>query len=82
VSNASVTAGTRVVLDGVVRGVRGVVVQQRTQGMPWRELEPVTPAVGTGAIRLAVRPVVTTDYRLATARDAAAFVRIRVQPSP
>jgi hypothetical protein len=25
-----------------------------------------------------VRPTVTTDYRLATAADAAAFVRIRV----
>ena len=78
--NAPVTAGTRVVLDGVVRGVRDVVVQQRTQGMPWRKLKPVTPAAG-GAIRLAVTPAVTTDYRLATARDAAAFVRIRVMPS-
>ena len=78
--NAPVTAGTRVVLDGVVRGVRDVVVQQRTQGMPWRKLKPVTPAAG-GAIRLTVTPAVTTDYRLATARDAAAFVRIRVMPS-
>ncbi len=76
--NAPVTAGTRVVLGGVVRGVRDVVVQQRTQGMPWKQLEPVTPAAGSGAIRLVVRPAVTTDYRLATARDAAAFVRIRV----
>jgi hypothetical protein len=80
--NAPVPAGTSVVLSGVVRGVRDVVVQQRTQGMPWKQLKPVTPAVGSGAIRLAVRPSVTTDYRLATARDAAAFVRIRVEPSP
>ena len=80
--NAPVPAGTRVVLSGVVRGVRDVVVQQRTQGMPWKQLKPVTPAVGSGAIRLAVRPSMTTDYRLATARDAAAFVRIRVEPSP
>ena len=32
----------------------------------------------TGAFRLVVKPAATTDYRLATARDAAAFVRIRV----
>jgi hypothetical protein len=79
--NAPVTSGTRVFLTGVVRGVRDVVVQQRTPGMPWKQLKPVTPAAGTGAIRLAVRPAATTDYRLATARDAAAFVRVRVMPS-
>jgi stage II sporulation protein D len=79
--NPPVTSGTRVVLTGVARGVRDVVVQERTQGMPWKQLKPIAATAKTGAFRLAVRPAATTDYRLATARDAAAFVRIRVQPS-
>lgn len=73
-----VASGTRVKLSGIVRGARGVVVQERTPGAPWQQLAAVAPAVKTGAFSLVVRPAATTDYRLATARDAAAFVRIRV----
>jgi hypothetical protein len=76
--NRPVTAGTRVRLTGVVRGLRGVVVQERSLGGPWQQLRAIAPAPKTGAFRFAVRPRMTTDYRLATARDAAAFVRIRV----
>jgi stage II sporulation protein D len=78
--NPPVAAGTRVRLSGVVRGVRGVVVQERTRGTPWKQLRSIAPAPGTGAFHFAVRPQATTDYRLATPNDAAAFVRIRVQP--
>ena len=78
--NPPIAAGTRVRLTGVVRGVRNVVVQQRTSGQPWKQLRTVVPAAQTGAFHFAVRPSATTDYRLATAQDAAAFVRIRVQP--
>jgi stage II sporulation protein D len=76
--NRPVAAGTRVRLSGVVRGVRGVVVQARSSGGPWKQLRSIVPAVKTGAFHFAVRPRVTTDYRLATTRVAAAFVRIRV----
>jgi SpoIID/LytB domain protein len=76
--NARVTSGTRVRLTGVVRGVHGVVVQERVRGKPWMQLRTVVPAPRTGAFHFSVRPKVTTDYRLATAQDAAAFVRIRV----
>ncbi len=79
--NPPVTSGTRIVLTGIVRGVRDVVVQERAKGMPWKQLKSIAPAAKTGAFRLVVRPAATTDYRLATVRDAAAFVRIRVQPS-
>jgi stage II sporulation protein D len=79
--NPPVTSGTTVMLTGVARGVRGVVVQQRTAGTPWTQLKSIAPAATTGAFHLAVRPKVTTDYRLATAADAAAFVRIRVSPN-
>jgi stage II sporulation protein D len=77
--NPAVAAGTRVRLSGVVRAVKAVVVQRRTRGMPWTQLRSITPAAKTGAFHFAVRPKVTTDYRLATAQDAAAYVRIRVR---
>jgi stage II sporulation protein D len=77
--NPRVAPGTRVRLSGVVRGLKGVVVQQRPRGMGWTQLRSITPAAKTGAFHFAVRPRVTTDYRLATAKDAAAFVRIRVR---
>jgi stage II sporulation protein D len=73
--NPKIAAGTRVMLSGVVRGVRGVVVQKRSSGTPWQRLRAVVP----GAFHFAVKPKVTTQYRLASAHDAAAPVRIRVQ---
>jgi SpoIID/LytB domain protein len=76
--NPKVASGMRLRLSGVVRGLHGVVVQERTRGMPWKQLKRVAPAPKTGAFYLNVRPKMTTDYRLATAQDAAAFVRIRV----
>lgn len=77
--NFAVAAGTRIRLTGVVRGLRGVVVQERSRGTPWKELRAIVPAAATGAFHFAVRPSVTTQYRLATAQDAAAAVRIRVE---
>jgi stage II sporulation protein D len=77
--NPAVAPGTSVTLSGVVRGVRGVVVQRRSKGKPWQEWRSIIPAAKTGAIHFSVKPSVTTDYRLATAQDAAAFVRIRVE---
>lgn len=77
--NPAVAPGTRVALAGVVRGLRGVVVQERSSGKPWRQLRAIRPAARTGAFHFAVRPRVTTQYRLATAQDAAASVRIRVE---
>jgi SpoIID/LytB domain protein len=74
--NPAVAAGARVTLTGVVRGVRGVVVQRSSAGMPWAHFRSITT---TGAFQLSVKPKVTTKYRLETANDAAAPVRIRVQ---
>jgi stage II sporulation protein D len=76
--NPAVAPGTRVTLSGVVRGVRGVVVQKRSSGTPWVRLRSIVPAAKTGVFRFAVKPTVTTQYRLATANDAAGFVRVRV----
>jgi stage II sporulation protein D len=76
--NVPVASGTRVRLSGVARGVRGVILQARSLGGPWRPLKSIVPAPKTGAFHLSVKPKVTTDYRLATAQDAAAYMRIRV----
>jgi stage II sporulation protein D len=76
--NPAVAPGTRVTLSGVVRGVRGVVVQRRSSGTPWRRLRAVAP----GPFHFTVKPRATTFYRLATAQDAAGSVRIRVQALP
>ncbi len=74
--NPAIAAGTRVTLTGVVRGVSGVGVQRSTAGTPWSHFRSIAK---TGAFKFSVRPMVTTRYRLATANDAAAPVRIRVQ---
>jgi stage II sporulation protein D len=74
--NPAIARGTRVTLTGVVRGARGVVVQSSSAGGLWKQFRTVTT---TGAFQFSVRPRVTTDYRLATANDAAAPVRIRVK---
>ena len=73
--NPKVVAGTSVMLSGVVRGVQGVVVQKRSGSGAWEQLRSVVP----GSFSFAVKPQVTTQYRLASANDAAAPVRIRVQ---
>jgi SpoIID/LytB domain protein len=76
--NPAVASGTRVTLSGIVRGVRGVVVESRSSGTPWLPLRAVVPATKTGVFHISVKPKVTTEYRLANGQDAAAFVRIRV----
>ena len=79
--NPPVTPGSRVLLSGVVSGVRGAVVQQRTAGGIWTQFKQIAPTATGGAFRLVVRPSATTDYRLATPQDAAASIRVRVKPS-
>jgi stage II sporulation protein D len=76
--NPPVASGTTVTLGGIVRGEKHVVLQERSAGGPWTELKTVIPSRHTGAISVNVTPTVTTEYRLATAADAAAYVRIRV----
>jgi stage II sporulation protein D len=73
--NPKLVAGTSVTLSGVVRGVQGVVVQKRSGGGAWKQLKSVVP----GSFSFAVKPKVTTQYRLASANDTAAPVQIRVQ---
>jgi SpoIID/LytB domain protein len=77
--NPAVAPGTRVTLSGVVRGVKGAVVQRSTSGTPWTQFRAVSTA---GAFHFSVKLRVTTLFRLATENDAAAPVRIRVKALP
>ena len=78
-SPAPVPYGTSVKLTGLVRGVDGVVVEQRNAHLPWQAVAPVTPDA-SGVVTVVAKPSITTDYRLATPDAAAAYVRIRVAP--
>ncbi len=78
--NRPVRWGTKVTLTGAVRGVTGAAVQARSRGAPWTQLAPATPDPKTGTFSLTVKPKLTTAYRLATDADAAASVRIRLEP--
>ena len=73
--NPTVAPGSSVTLSGIVRGVSGVVVQKRSSGGLWQRLR----SVASGSFSFTVKPQVTTAYRLASANDAAAFIRIRVR---
>ena len=77
VPSAPVPYGVPLTLIGTVRGVPGVTLEQRVTGGTWQSVGPVA----SGLLKLTQRPAITTDYRLATATAAAAFVRIRVAPA-
>ncbi|HZS25414.1 MAG TPA: SpoIID/LytB domain-containing protein [Gaiellaceae bacterium] len=75
---APLVYGSALTLQGVVRGVGGTVtLEERQSGGAW---QPVS-SVPAGAMKLAQRPTITTDYRLATAAAATGYVRIKVAPS-
>ena len=72
--------GSSVTLTGVVRGIAGVSLEQRTFGGAWSLVGPVTPA-SDGSVLLAEAPSITTDYRLATPQAAVGYVRVNVAPT-
>ncbi|HEV7134148.1 MAG TPA: SpoIID/LytB domain-containing protein [Gaiellaceae bacterium] len=71
--------GSTIQLGGLIRGVSGVSLEQRTSLATWGTVAPVT-AAPDGTVHLSEQPAITTDYRLATPTAAAGFVRIRVTP--
>jgi SpoIID/LytB domain protein len=71
--------GSQVQLNGLLRGLAGVSLEQRPSGATWQAVS----AVGEnpdGAVALTAKPTITTDYRLATDTLAAAPVRVSVAP--
>jgi SpoIID/LytB domain protein len=76
---APVPYGSAVKLSGVARGLSGVALEQRTLVSSWHSTGTVAPGAH-GAVQLTEKPTITTDYRLASATAAAAYVRVRVTP--
>ncbi|MES1248640.1 MAG: SpoIID/LytB domain-containing protein [Actinomycetota bacterium] len=74
---APVVYGTKIVLSSVVRGLQGVTLEQRPFGGSWQTVQTVV----TGSVQLPATPVMTTDYRLATATVASGSIRIKVMPA-
>ncbi len=78
-SAAPVPYGSTVTLSGLVRGVDGVSIEQRSSRASWQEIGTAVPGAD-GGVQLSAQPEITTDYRLATPTAAAAYVRVRVTP--
>jgi stage II sporulation protein D len=74
----AVTYGSATRLAGVVRGLGGVTLEQRRRGA-WQPVGAVT-ASADGSLAVAVKPTVTTEYRLATGRIDGAAARVAVAP--
>jgi stage II sporulation protein D len=75
---AAVAYGSSTRLSGVARAVAGVLLEQRVNGS-WQALGGVKPATD-GSLSVSVAPKVTTVYRLATGKLAAAAARVPVAP--
>ncbi|HZC30024.1 MAG TPA: SpoIID/LytB domain-containing protein [Gaiellaceae bacterium] len=76
-----VTYGASIQLNGTIRGLSGVALEERTgASSPWFSAGAIAPA-SDGTVQLTETPTVTTDYRLAISTAAVAYVRIKVSPS-
>jgi len=71
-----VVYGSRARLTGIARGVADAVLQQ-LDGTDWQPVGAVK-ADDQGTLRVVVKPTVTTRYRLASGKVAAAAVRVPV----
>jgi stage II sporulation protein D len=71
--------GSQAQLSALVRGIPGVTLEERPSGSAWQSLSAVRSGSAT-PVAVAARPIVTTDYRLATSAVAAAPVRVAVMP--
>jgi SpoIID/LytB domain protein len=72
-----VAAGTEVQLTGGVRGLKGVVLEQRVPGDEWQAGMAV-PVAANGRFALAVNPEQTTDYRLRSGLATGQAVRLLI----
>jgi hypothetical protein len=78
---APLEPGHQLTLTGIARGLAGVTLEQRAPGQPWTPLVKVKPRAG-GAFAVAVKPPVTTLYRLAYGTGArSAAVRVVISHS-
>jgi stage II sporulation protein D len=76
--SGAVTYGSTARLTGMARGITPVELQQRAGGS-WQFVGGLT-AAKDGSVTVDVKPTVTTQYRLATGKVAAAAARVAVAP--
>jgi stage II sporulation protein D len=77
-ATTTIPYGSRVTLTGVVRGVADAWIEKRNGTGAWTEVGAVLPDPLTDAIAFTAKPLLQTDYRLATGDAAAAYIRIKV----
>jgi stage II sporulation protein D len=78
---APLEPGHQLTLSGIARGLTGVMLEQRPAGSPWAPLTKVKPNA-SGAFAVAVKPDVTTQYRLAAGTARSEVVRVVVAHPP
>jgi stage II sporulation protein D len=76
---APVQLGQQLTLNGIARGLSGVTLEQKAAGEAWRPLAKVKPGAG-GGFAVAVKPEVTTAYRLAYGNTRSTSVQVKVAP--
>jgi stage II sporulation protein D len=76
--STAVIYGSAARLTGVARGLNGVTLQQRLNGS-WQAVGQVK-AAKDGSLAVAVKPTVSTVYRLATGKVTAGAARVPVAP--
>ena len=79
VPGVPVVYGRPVSLAGLVRGVKGVSLEQRAAPAGWQPVAPVTPA-RDGTFSTVTRPTATTSYRLTSGDATGTPARVRVAP--
>jgi stage II sporulation protein D len=75
----AVAPGGQLTLNGLARGLAGVVLEQKPPGESWKPLATVKPTAG-GGFAIAVQPTATTLYRLAFRTARSATIRVAVSP--
>jgi stage II sporulation protein D len=79
-SAAPVVYGSQATVSGVARGLPAVVLEERRAGATaWSPLGSIR-AAADGRFAVAVKPVVTTRYRLTSGKLAGAALRLPVAP--
>jgi hypothetical protein len=74
------TYGGTASLAGVARGVDGVSLEAKATDGTWQTVSTVTPAAD-GSFTVTIRPVATTQYRLASGNIRAALLKVPVAPA-
>jgi stage II sporulation protein D len=75
-----VVYGSRASVTGLARGLPAVTLERRfAPGAPWEQPVPVTPGAD-GRFALAVEPLASTEYRLASGTVRGTPVRLAVAP--